>query len=134
MDKTKDSNRIAVCLVTDNQDNVLMGLREDCEKWANPAGHIKEGEDPYCGCQRELLEETSLDAKDIKLIGVSYNKEKGILLYLFKVEVDLDQEIDVSQDPDKEFITARFLDPNEVREEYHVPLSENVALKYWINN
>lgn len=130
----EDSNRIAICLVVDKNDNILMGLREDCEKWANPAGHIKIGEDPYVGAQRELIEETNLDAKEIKLVEVSYNKDKKILLYLFVVQVDLEQEIDVSNDPDKEFITARFLDPNEIKEEMHIPVDENVAIKYWINN
>ena len=134
MSEQKDSNRIAVCLVTDNQDNILMGLRNDCSKWANPCGHIKENEDPYMGCRRELLEETNLEAKEIKLIKVVYNKDKGIMLYLFKVVVDLDQEIDISQDPDNEFLTARFLDPNEIKEDFYIPIEENIAIQHWINN
>ena len=131
---SKDSNRIAIALITDCHDNMLMGYRQKEEKWCNPSGHIHEGEDPYTGCQRELFEETGLDVVDIKLCSVEWNGKKKLMLYLFKVTVDPNQEIDFSKDPDEEFSHVTYMDVNNIVEELHVPVEENVALKYWINS
>lgn len=128
----KDSNRAAIALVTDSEDNILMGKRNDSGKYTVPAGGIKIGECPYMGMMRELKEETGLDAKNIKLIQCK--KAGNTLLYLFKIDVDLDQEIDTSQDPDEECETWEYLDPNTVVNELHHPLDRNLALIYWANN
>ena len=131
---SKDSNRIAIALISDHKDDLLMGLREKEQKWTNPSGHIYEGECPYEGCRRELLEETGLDVISIELCRIEYNKKKGLMLYLFKVTVDPKQEIDFSNDPDKEFLSVGYIDPNEVADMLHVPIEENIALKYWANH
>lgn len=130
----KDSNRIAISLITDMFDNVLMGFREKEQLFCCPAGHIHEGEDSYEGMQRELFEETGLDCVDIKLVKVEYNKDKKLMLYLFKITVDPTQAIDFSKDPDKEFSKVEYVDPNNVVEKLHVPVEDNIALQYWINN
>lgn len=128
----KDSNRIAICLITDKSDNMLMGLRK--EGWCNPAGKIHEDEDPYVGAQRELKEETGLDAESIELVKVEFNKEKSMMFYLFKIEVDKNQEIDFSKDPDSEFTAVEYKDPNEIKDSLHIPVEDNIALKYWISH
>lgn len=130
----KDSNRIAVSIITDVFDNVLMGYREKEGLWCCPAGHIHVGEDSYEGMRRELKEETGLDVVEISLVRVEWNKEKKIMLYLFKIKVDEDQEVDCSKDPDKEFSEVIYKDPNDVREELHVPIEDNIALKYWLED
>ena len=94
----KNSKRIAIALITDENDKILMGKRNDTDKWTMPAGHIEKGECPFMGMARELKEETGLDAVDIKL--VSCRMKNNMLLYVFKVEIDADQEIDTSGDPD----------------------------------
>ena len=109
-----------------------MGQRNDNDKWANPGGHLKVGEQYFEGCLRELKEETGLDAKEIKLIKMC--KCGKILVYLFKIKVDPEQEIDASKDPDKECDTWSYMDPNDIKEELDVPPEENVVIKYWANN
>lgn len=130
----KKFKRVAVALVRDQRDDVLFGLRSDNGKFTNPGGHLEEGECPYAGCVRELKEETGLDAKDIKLAKVTWNAKKAILIYVFDVTVDPSQEIDPSNDPDKECQFWAYLDPNEVREQLHVPVPDNIALQHWINS
>ena len=129
---SKDSNRVAIALITNDRDEILMGQRNDNNRFTNPAGHLKVGEDSYCGCQRELKEETGLDAKDIKLVKC-YKKGK-MMLYLFQVEIDPAQPIDTSKDPDQECSMWYFIDPNDVRDEMHIPLEENMAIQHWIGS
>ena len=128
-EKTK---RVAIGLLVDDNDKVLMGKRNDTDKWTVPAGHIEKGECPFFGMIRELKEETGLDAKEVKLVQVGM--EDGILLYLFKVKVCCDQEIDTSGDPDNECDDWTYEDPFDHIEELHVPAAKNWALKYWANN
>lgn len=134
MKNKEDSNRIAIALVVDNFNNVLMGQRADNKLFTVPCGHIHIGECPFSGVIRELKEETDLDAETIKLVKVEFNKKKNLLLYLFEVQVDLDQKIEVKNDPDHEFIEAAFVDPNMVKDELTVPLKDNLAVKYWAYN
>ena len=131
---SKRSKRVAICLVTDHQDNVLMGCRNDNGKWASPAGGIEKKEDPFAAATRELKEETGLDVVDIKLVGAHWDKDRNLLLYLFKIEVNPAQPMDWSKDPDKEFKEIKFVNPNDVVENLHVPVEHNIALKYWINS
>lgn len=128
----KNSKRIAIALVTNENDKILMGKRNDTDKWTMPAGHIEKGECPFMGMARELKEETGLDAVDIKL--VSCRMKNNMLLYVFKVEIDADQEIDTSGDPDKECDDWTYEDPFDHINELHVPADRNLALKYWAYN
>jgi 8-oxo-dGTP pyrophosphatase MutT (NUDIX family) len=118
--------------LVDDNDRVLMGKRNDTDKWTVPAGHIEKGECPFLGMARELKEETGLDAKEVKLVQAGM--EDGILLYLFKVEVCCDQKVDTSGDPDNECDDWTYEDPFDHIEELHVPASKNWALKFWANN
>ena len=128
-EKTK---RVAVGLIVNSNDKVLMGKRNDTDKFTVPAGHIEKGECPFLGMARELKEETGLDAKEIKLVQAGI--QDSILIYLFKVEVDCDQKIDVSNDPDNECDDWTYEDHFDHIEELHVPASKNWALKFWANN
>jgi len=128
----KNTRRIAIALITNENDKVLMGKRNDDQKWSMPAGGIEKGECPFMGMARELKEETGLDAKNIELAKAKF--ENNMLLYLFKVEVDEEQEIDCSDDPDNEFETLNYEDPFEHIDELHVPAERNLAIKYWAEN
>jgi len=127
----KDTPRIAIALITNENDKVLMGKRNDTDKMTMPAGHIDEGECPFVGMARELKEETGLDAKNIKLVKAGM--EEGLLLYLFCVEVDPEQEVDTSGDPDNECDDFTYEDPFDHIETLHVSAERNWALKYWAN-
>lgn len=128
-EKTK---RVACCLVRDWKDDLLMGKRNDNGKWTVPGGHLDKGECPYEGVIRELKEETGLDAIDTQLVKVC--KNGPIMVYVFEMKIDPEQEIDVSGDPDKEFDNLEYKDPSEVMEELHIPLEVNAVLKYWMDN
>jgi len=132
--KKNHSRRVCIALITDKNENVLKGQRNDNGKWTNVGGHVEAGEDPYESMIRELKEETGLDAVDIKLVDCHWDKDQNILLYLFKVKVDQNQPIDTSKDPDQECLTWAYTNPNNVVEALHVPLERNLALKYWMNN
>jgi 8-oxo-dGTP pyrophosphatase MutT (NUDIX family) len=126
------SKRVAIAYIRNEKDELLMGKRNDCQKWCSPGGHLNKGEDPFIGMARELKEETNLDVEKIKLAHVKWVKEKNILLYLFEIEVS--GNIDLTKDPDKEFVELEFKDPIEVCNELHVPAEHNIVLKYWFNN
>ena len=132
MSKEEQSKRVAVCLVRDWKDDILMGKRNDNDLWTNPGGHIENGECAYEGAIRELKEETGLDCVDIDLVKVA--KNGSMLVYVFETKVDWDQEIDCSKDPDKECDDWEYKDPNDICKELHVPIEKNVLLKYWIEN
>jgi len=126
------SKRVAIGLVTNENDRVLMGKRNDTDKWTNPAGHIEIGECPFEGMARELKEETGLDAIDMKLVKTGM--KGGMLLYLFIVTVDSEQKVDCSNDPDKECDNFTYEDPFDHIHELHISPEENWAIKYWANN
>ena len=109
-----------------------MGIRNDSNKFTIPGGHLKQNECYYEGMARELKEETGLDAKELKLVRMCKIDSK--LLYLFKVEIDKEQKIDTSKDPDKECSIWFYLDPNTIIDQLHVSLEKNIALRYWANN
>ena len=99
----KKINRVAICLITDIYDNILMGKRRDSKKFCCPAGGAEKKEDIHLAAVRELREETGLDAIEVKLVHVEYDPKKHIMLYLFKIIIDPNQKMDTSKDPDKEF-------------------------------
>lgn len=129
----KNSRRVCIALVTDSQDNILMGCRNDNNKFTMPGGHAEKGEDPYEAMMREFKEETGLEVADLKLVDSHWDKERNLLLYLFKVTPELG-DFDVSKDPDKEVNSWSYINPNYVVSDLHVPLEHNIALKYWMQN
>ena len=131
---SKKARRIAICLITDSHDNILMGKRKDCGLWCLPAGGADKGESMHDAAIRELKEESGLDVEDIKLVKVEYNPKKHIMLYLFKITVDPTQEFDMSHDPSDEFSKLEYKDPNDMHGKMTVKAKENIALKYWVNN
>jgi len=125
------SNRVAIGVVL-KDGKLLMGKRNDTDKWTVPAGHIEVGECPFAGMIRELKEETGLDAKSVKMIKAGMENE--MLLYLFLIEVDSEQEVDCSMDPDNECDDFTYENPFDHIDILHVDAERNWALKYWAEN
>jgi ADP-ribose pyrophosphatase YjhB (NUDIX family) len=61
-------------------DNVLLTRRTDNGMWCLPGGMIEPGESVAEGCQREVLEETGLHVRVIRLIGV-YSDPHHLVVY-----------------------------------------------------
>jgi len=134
---TKDSNRIAIALIEDHEGRILFGNRNDGKGYTTPGGSIHEGEEPIKGLIRELKEETGLLPLSADLVDISFNDEKNIFLYLYKVKLEytpLTPLEDGWSDPDEECESWDFYWPNDLKDKLHVPIQDNVVIKYWANN
>ena len=91
-------NPLPVALAyTINKNNELLVIRRAHEpalnEWALPGGFLEAGEEPYEGCLRELMEETSLNGKIDSLIGIYHREVEmygSLLVVAYKVVVDDD--------------------------------------------
>jgi 8-oxo-dGTP pyrophosphatase MutT (NUDIX family) len=120
--------RFVVAIILDPQRRMLMGRRNDSDKWTNPAGSCNEGEDAHLAMAREIKEETGLDTKEMKLVHCGMNR-RGNLIYLFLCRVT--GKIDTSQDPDEECSDWSFENPFAKLSELHVPLEDNHAVAWY---
>lgn len=57
------------CIFNENGE-VLLQKRADCNKWGFPGGAVELGETPEMAAKREVKEETGLDIEVNKLIGI----------------------------------------------------------------
>jgi ADP-ribose pyrophosphatase YjhB (NUDIX family) len=68
---------VAVAYTVNRNDELLVVRRAHepaMNEWALPGGFLEAGEEPHEGCLRELMEETSLQGKIDRLIGI-YHRE-----------------------------------------------------------
>jgi 8-oxo-dGTP diphosphatase len=81
----------AAALVRDDEDGILLvkrGVQPGKGKWALPSGFIEIEETPEEACLRELKEETGLEGKILRLIGVYTQKSqvyKKVLIIGYEV-------------------------------------------------
>jgi len=129
----KNDRRVVVCLVEDDNGDLLYGKRNDTKKYCLPAGRLKIKESPIEGACREFREETGLEAQKVELVKIEYISKKRLMIYLFKI-TDYTGDIDLSQDPDKEFSVVEFRNPMDIIDEMKVPLKEDIALRYYSEN
>lgn len=125
--------RYCFVLVRDDQDRILMGRRNDTDKFTNPGGGAEKGECPFECAAREFKEETGADIESLKIVKCFF-KEDSVMIYLFEGKLPESYEFDTSNDPDLEVDEWNFVDPIEVANELHVPVEENHIIKYWANN
>jgi ADP-ribose pyrophosphatase YjhB (NUDIX family) len=59
---------------------ILLTRRADNGRWCLPGGHFEPGEDVAEACVREMLEETGLEVRVVRLIGV-YSSPNFVLDY-----------------------------------------------------
>ena len=70
-------------IILDENSKVLLCLRTDKNVWNLPGGGLEVGESPWAAVVREVKEETGLDVKIKKLLGVSSKPEKSDIAFLF---------------------------------------------------
>ncbi len=74
-------------IIKDNEDRVLLCLRNDYNVWNLPGGRLEKGESPWDGVIREVKEETGLDVEIIKLIGLYSKPNKDEIVFSFECKV-----------------------------------------------
>ncbi len=60
-----------------DEDQVLLVRRADAPLWVAPGGHLDQGESVRAGCLREIKEETGLEVKIERLVGL-YARQRGL--------------------------------------------------------
>ena len=87
---------LAVDAIVVNKDKQVLLIQRGHEpfagRWAFPGGRVNYGEDPFLAVIRELKEETNLDGKNQKLIGVygepSRDPRSHHVSIIYRVDVD----------------------------------------------
>lgn len=74
-------------IITDDHERVLLCYRHDHDLWNLPGGRVEEGEIPWDALVREIREETGLDAKPVRLIGVYSKPEKNEIVLSFACQI-----------------------------------------------
>ena len=67
-------------LFDENGESVLLTRRSDNGQWCLPGGMIDPGESVAEGCEREVREETGLDVRVVRLVGV-YSDPNLLTIY-----------------------------------------------------
>lgn len=117
-------------------DRLMMGKRNDNQRWTLPGGHLDQGETPLDGAARELAEETGIkvNPKELHLLGSEAvttftGKQMVIHSYACFGHFDTDTELD----PDQEVQEWKWVDisnglPYAVSSNLHSP--KNTTLKF----
>lgn len=77
----------AFAIIFDHRKRVLLCHRRDFDFWNLPGGRIEKGETPWDGVVREVKEETGLDIKIKKLIGIYFKPHKNDLVFSFLCKI-----------------------------------------------
>ncbi len=86
-------------IIFDDKKRVLLCHRRDYDLWNLPGGGLESYETPWGGLIREVKEETGLDVKVLKLIGVYSKPYKNEIVFAFickriKGNITLNEEAD----------------------------------------
>jgi 8-oxo-dGTP diphosphatase len=71
-------------IITDDNDRILLCLRNDYPIWNLPGGGVENAETPWQAVIREVKEETGIDVEVEKLIGVYSKPETNDVAFSFK--------------------------------------------------
>ncbi|PIR94662.1 NUDIX hydrolase [Candidatus Falkowbacteria bacterium CG10_big_fil_rev_8_21_14_0_10_39_11] len=74
-------------IIKDDQDQVLLVLRNDYDLWNLPGGGLDTGETPWQGVIREVKEETGLSVKISSLAGIYSKPDKNEIVFSFECNV-----------------------------------------------
>ena len=74
-------------IITNEQDEVLLCHRNDYNAWNLPGGGFEKNETPWGCVVREVKEETGLDIKVSRLVGVYAKPYKNEIIFVFVCNV-----------------------------------------------
>ncbi|MBP9802119.1 NUDIX domain-containing protein [Patescibacteria group bacterium] len=74
-------------IIKDEQDRVLLVLRNDYNFWNLPGGGLEKGESPWQGVIREVKEETGYDVEVVKLSGVYTELDQSEVMFAFECKI-----------------------------------------------
>jgi len=74
-------------IIVDKENRMLLVHRNDYDLWNLPGGGLDSGESPWDGVIREVKEETGLDVKVSKLLGVYSKAKKDEVVFNFECKV-----------------------------------------------
>ena len=132
------SPNLAVDAIVVNKDNQVLLIQRGHEpfvgRWAFPGGRVNYGEDPFTAVIRELKEETNLDGKNQKLVGVygepSRDPRSHHVSIIYRVEVDDPSGINAGDDAkEAQFFSIKEIltQPHLLAFDHHKILSDFVA-------
>ena len=74
-------------IIRDEQDRVLLVLRNDYDLWNLPGGGLETGESPWQGVIREVKEETGYDVEVTRLAGVYSKPDDDEVVFSFECKI-----------------------------------------------
>jgi len=124
-------SRVALVTAYNGQGQLLVGKRNDNERYTLPGGHLNDGEDPRAGARRELFEETGLHAQSLSFLK-HYVLPNGSELHCFSAFVT--GEPHGNHDPDREVSEWEWIDvedglPPKVYDHLHGPDGDDNIVK-----
>ena len=73
-------------VIQDAEGRILFAHRTDEDRWNIPGGGVEKGESPWEAAVREAKEESGLDVKIVKLLGIYNKPERNDIVFLFLCE------------------------------------------------
>jgi ADP-ribose pyrophosphatase YjhB (NUDIX family) len=107
--------KVYISTIVKSDDKILLvkeGKQNCYGKWNVPSGHLEENESILAGAMREVKEETGLDVKPTKLIGIYNNQYEGSNSIQFSFLAEVDTADDLSLDH-QEILDAKWVNINE---------------------
>ena len=117
---------VAIAYTLNSNDELLVVRRAHepaLNEWALPGGFLEAGEEPHEGCLRELMEETALNGKIDRLIGIYHREVEmygSLLVVAYRVIVE-DDSIAINH----ELFDAGFY-PRHLMPDVQIPLHRQI--------
>lgn len=96
-------------MIWDDQERILLCLRDDMNIWNLPGGWLNTGESPWEWILRETHEETGLEIEITQLTGIYNKSDHKEILFAFLCEITGGTPITTN-----ECIEMRYFYPNEL--------------------
>lgn len=131
------NTHISACMVIVIDDNNRLLLAKPNRGWGLPGGHLEKDETPEECCKREVIEETSVSVKNLKLVGAwkaehvfksEYNKNYVSPAYQLLYIADVEQIHEYI--PKHEVSVRKFVKLSDLEKYHHNYESFSEILRY----